>query len=191
MAANDDLLGFDINDVEVISEPKNLSEVLNNLAAELVYCLQQTIDKENLIYKRELRDTVRMPVKLFDTMVVAELYMQDYYKFMDKGVRGIGGQRKSGKRKGEPWRIKAPNSPFQFKRGPKVSHIKEWANSKGLNEFAVRTTIAFEGLKPRYFYTDCVDESFTGELWNKHLKQFSVVTGKNITRQFKKGFKKK
>ncbi len=83
MAANDDLLGFDINDVEVISEPKNLSEVLNNLAAELVYCLQQTIDKENLIYKRELRDTVRMPVKLFGTTVVAELYMQDYYKFMD------------------------------------------------------------------------------------------------------------
>ena len=190
MAENEELLGFNINDVTVINEPKNLAEVLNNLAAELIYCLHQTIDKENLIYKSELKDTLRMPVTIFGTNVVAELHIQSYYKFMDKGVRGIGGERKSGKLKGQAWAIKAPNSPYQFKRGPAVSHIKEWARSKGLNEFAVRNVIAFKGLKARNFYTDCVEESFTGELWNKHLKQFSVVTGKNITKQFKKGFKK-
>ena len=55
----------------------------------------------------------------------------------------------------------------------------------------VRNIIAFQGLKPRYFYTNCVEETFTGAIWDKYLKDFSVVTGKNITKQFKKGFKKK
>ncbi len=55
----------------------------------------------------------------------------------------------------------------------------------------VRNIIAFQGLKPRFFYTNCVEETFTGAILDKYLKDFSTVTGKNITKQFKKGFKKK
>jgi len=180
---------FNLNELEVVDEPTSLVEVLNNLAAEMIRCLQATIDKDNLVFKGNLRDKMRMPVRLFGTTLVAELYLEDYYKFMDKGVKGVP-TFKDGSNNPRA-SLKAPNSPFQFKRGPKVEYISEWARSKGLNEYMVRNIIAFQGLKPRYFYTNCVEETFTGAIWDKYLKDFSVVTGKNITKQFKKGFKKK
>lgn len=180
---------FNLNELEVVDEPTSLVEVLNNLAAEMIRCLQATIDKDNLVFKGNLRDKMRMPVRLFGTTLVAELYLEDYYKFMDQGVRGVP-TFKDGSNNPRA-RLKAPNSPFEFKRGPKVEYIRDWARSKGLNEYMVRNIIAFQGLKPRYFYTNCVEETFTGAIWDKYLKDFSVVTGKNITKQFKKGFKKK
>ena len=180
---------FNLNELEVVDEPTSLVEVLNNLAAEMIRCLQATIDKDNLVFKGNLRDKMRMPVRLFGTTLVAELYLEDYYKFIDQGVRGVP-TFKDGSNNPRA-RHKAPNSPFEFKRGPKVEYISEWARSKGLNEYMVRNIIAFQGLKPRYFYTNCVEETFTGAIWDKYLKDFSVVTGKNITKQFKKGFKKK
>ena len=189
----EELLGsaehFNLNDLEVIDQPTSLVEVLNNLAAEMIRCLQATIDKDNLVYKGNLRDKMRMPVRLFGTTLVAELYLEDYYKFMDKGVKGVT-TFKDGSNNPRAT-LKAPNSPYQFKRGPKVEYIRDWAKSKGLNEYMVRNIIAFQGLKPRFFYTNCVEETFTGAIWDKYLKDFSTVTGKNITKQFKKGFKKK
>ena len=189
----EELLGsaehFNLNELEVVDQPTSLVEVLNNLAAEMIRCLQATIDKDNLIYKGNLRDKMRMPVKLFGTTLVAELYLEDYYKYMDQGVKGVT-TFKDGSNNPRAT-LKAPNSPYKFTKGPKVEYIREWAQSKGLNEYAVRNIIAFQGLKPRFFYTNCVEETFTGAIWDKYLKDFSTVTGKNITKQFKKGFKKK
>ena len=189
----EELLGsaehFNLNDLEVIDQPTSLVEVLNNLAAEMIRCLRATIDQDNLVFIGNLRDKMRMPLKLFGTTLVAELYLEDYYKFMDKGVTGVP-TFKDGSNNPRAT-LKAPNSPYQFKRGPKVKYIRYWAKSKGLNEYIGRNVIAFQGLKPRYFYTNCVEETFTGAIWDKYLKDFSTVTGKNITKQFKKGFKKK
>ena len=94
-----DIMGFDVSQLEevVVDNPTTMSQVMGNIAAEMVYCLKQTIDEKGLNFKGNLKDTVRMPVEMFGQRMVATLFMADYYDYLNQGVRGIGGNRKSGK----------------------------------------------------------------------------------------------
>ena len=187
-----DIFGFDESQLEEvkIDNPSTLSEVFNNIAADMVYCLQQSVKKEGLVYKGSLEKSIRMPVKMFGFRMTATLYLADYYDYLNQGVKGIGGVRKSGDRKGQGWDIKAPNSPYQFKKGPKVSHVRQWAKSKGLNEYAVRNSIARTGIRPRYFFDNCMQETFYGEAFNKFKTDIRIVSGERITKGLKEILKK-
>ena len=187
MSGQLDIFGFDVSQLEEVKvdQPTTLAEVLNNIAADMVYCLKQSLRKENLVYKGNLEDSIRMPIKMFGFKMIATLYLADYYDYVNQGVKGIGGVRKSGPNKNKPWKIQAPNSPYQFKKGPKVSHIKQWAKSKGLNEYAVRTSIAHKGIKPRYFFDNCMKETFYGQAFDKFKSDIRIVSGEKITKGLK------
>ena len=192
MADQLDIFGFDVDQLEEvkIDNPTTLSQVFNNIAADMVYCLQQSVQKEGLVYKGSLEKSIRMPVKMFGFRMVATLYLADYYDYLNQGVKGIGGVRKSGDRKGQPWDIKAPNSPYQFKKGPKVSHVKAWAKSKGLNEYAVRNSIARTGIRPRYFFDNCMQETFYGQAFDKFKTEIRIVSGERVAKGLKEILKK-
>ena len=91
-----DIFGFDADQLEEvkIDNPTTLSQVFNNIAADMVYCLQQSVRKEGLVYKGNLEQSIRMPVKMFGFRMVATLYLADYYDYLNQGVKGIGGTRK-------------------------------------------------------------------------------------------------
>ena len=182
-----DIFGFDVSQLEEVKEdkPTTLAEVFNNIAADMVFCLQQSVQKEDLTFKGGLLDSIKMPVKMFGFRMIATLFMADYYDYVNKGVKGIGGKRKSGRLKGQGWEIKAPNSPYSFKKGPKVSHIRQWAKSKGLNEYAVRTSIAHKGTSPRYFFDNCMKETFYGETFDKFKTDIRVVSGERVAKGLK------
>lgn len=192
MADQLDIFGFDVDQLEEvkIDNPTTLSQVFNNIAADMVYCLQQSVQKEGLVYKGSLQKSIRMPVKMFGFRMVATLYLADYYDYLNQGVKGIGGVRKSGDKKGQPWVIKAPNSPYQFKKGPSVSHVKAWAKSKGLNEYAVRNSIARTGIRPRYFFDNCMQETFYGEAFDKFKTEIRIVSGERVAKGLKEILKK-
>ena len=192
MADQLDIFGFDVNQLEEVKvdNPTTLSEVFNNIAADMVYCLKQSVTKEGLIYKGKLHDSIRMPVKMFGFKMIATLYLADYYDYLNKGVKGIGGTRKSGDKKGQGWVIKAPNSPYQFKKGPSVSHIKAWSKSKGLNEYAVRSSIAHTGIRPRFFFDNCMQQTFYGEAFNRFKTDIRIVSGERIAKGIKEILKK-
>ena len=122
--------------------------------------------------------------------MTATLFLADYYDYLNKGVKGIGGTRKTenGKYITGPmkaWEIKAPESPYQFKKGPSVSHIRQWAKSKGLNEYAVRASIAHKGIKPRFFFDNCMKETFFGETFNRFKSDIRVVSGERVAKGLK------
>ena len=192
MADQLDIFGFDVDQLEEvkIDNPTTLSQVFNNIAADMVYCLQQSVQKEGLVYKGSLEKSIRMPVKMFGFRMVATLYLADYYDYLNQGVKGIGGVRKSGDKKGQPWVIKAPNSPYQFKKGPSVSHVKAWSKSKGLNEYAVRSSIAHTGIKPRFFFDNCMQQTFYGEAFNRFKTDIRIVSGERIAKGIKEILKK-
>ena len=187
-----DIFGFDVNQLEEvkIDNPSTLSEVFNNIAAEMVFCLKQSVQKENLTFKGNLLESIKMPVKMFGFRLTATLFLADYYDFVNKGVKGIGGTRKTenGKYITGPmkaWEIKAPNSPYSFKKGPRVSHIRQWAKSKGLNEYAARTSIAHKGIRPRFFFDNCMKETFFGETFDRFKSDIRVVSGDRVAKGLK------
>ena len=96
-------------------------------------------------------------VKRTETGLLLEIVMEDYYKFIDEGVQGVGGDNKS---TGGIFQNVAPNSPFSYKDGvkPSYKHFEQWANVKGLNPFAVRESVFRKGIKPNYFYTDVMTD---------------------------------
>lgn len=70
--------------------------------------------------------------------------MADYGQFQDEGVDGTGNSY---------------GSQFKFKGNWKGTayFIKPWADSKGLNSFAVARSIQQKGIKPRPFFKSVVE----------------------------------
>lgn len=198
MALDESLIGFNIDEVEVVSQPKNMAQVLNNLAADIVYCLQQNLLNHNIKDTGELYNSIRMPISVFGTMLTATLYLEDYFDYVNKGVKGAGGTRKTDgeaafvgpkipqTQKGAPWIIRAPNSPYAFtNKRPPLSKLRQWSNTRNLPAFAVQEKVFRQGIKPRPFYDECIQQSFSGALWEQFKDQIQVVSAKNITRELK------
>ena len=128
------------------------------------YVIQQArsnLTKGKHNFDKTLYNSLRYNITYQGTNFSMAFSMEDYGQFQDKGVRGAGGTRKStspfNKRnnKGKIWKQKAPNSPYSFKDGkkPSVKHFRRWAESKGLNPFAVRESVFRQGIAPTKFFT--------------------------------------
>jgi hypothetical protein len=198
MALDESLIGFNINEVETVSQPKNMAQVLNNLAADIVYCLQQNITNHNIKDTGKLANSIRMPISVFGTTLTATLYLEDYFDYINKGVKGAGGTRKTDgetaftgpkipqTQKNAPWIIRAPNSPYAFTvKKPPISKLRQWCQKRNLPVFAVQEKVFRQGIKPRPFYDECIQQSFSGATWELFKDKIQVVSANNITRELK------
>ena len=187
--------GIDLNKV---------ANLLKQLGNKLVTDLQANIDQKDLIASANLRQSISFNVKIFATSVQLNLSLDDYYKYVDQGVRGV----KSSAR--------APKSPYSYKnkRPPKeaiLNYIKTKplvitskvdltkVNKKGvkvkrratteeksiidkernLAAFFIRRKIFNEGLKATNFYSDVVNDNLIDEFSKKLtevFKQQVIVT---------------
>ena len=74
-----DIFGFDVNQLEEvkIDNPSTLSEVFNNIAAEMVFCLKQSVQKENLTFKNEKPNIIsNQKIKYNDLSFVESVSMK-------------------------------------------------------------------------------------------------------------------
>jgi|TARA_Y100000034_G_C6846557_1_gene383537 hypothetical protein len=175
-----------------VADPVNLNDVLENLAADIVDCLKKNIAEHEIKDTGELANSIQMPIKLFGSVLTATLSLEDYYDYVNKGVRGAGGNRKTEGGKylktgpHQAWKIRAVGSPYYFSNlRPPLSALKKWCSKRGLNVYAVQESIFRKGLKSRPFYDECIDQSFKGALWDRFKSQIKVTSAKNITRELK------
>jgi hypothetical protein len=127
------------------------------------YVIQQArsnLTKGKHNFNKTLYNSLRYSVYYSNDKFSMSFFMEDYGQFQDQGVKGAGCTRKntsSFKRtnnKGKIWKQKAPNSPFAYKdKKPPVSAFKAWAESKGLNPFAVRESVFRQGITPTKFFS--------------------------------------
>ena len=171
----------------IVAQPKNIGDVMNNLAIRVTQEVLKQIDKEDLIDTGNLRQSVQMPVKFFGTKFVATLFMADYYDFINQGVQG---SKESNK---------APGSPYSFtnKKPPiNVSSIdgrslRQWAERKGLNPFAVRESIFQKGIKPRPFWNKAYNTITQGDIFELLKKDLATAGRTATTEEIKNIFKRK
>ena len=116
----------------------------------------------------------------FESGYNVEFFMEDYGIYQDLGVKGIGGQRKTGKNKGVAFENKGKGGKFQFKKGvPNRSMIKSlntWIKRKGIkgrNEktgrfitnqslsFAIAKSVFHTGIKRSLFFTKPFEAGIT------------------------------
>ena len=138
-----------------------LEAVLTKFAKFVIQQARTNLTKGKHNFDKTLYNSLRYNITYEGTNFSMAFLMEDYGEYQDKGVRGAGGTRKStspfNKRnnKGKIWKQKAPNSPYSYKDGkkPSVKHFKRWAESKGLNPFAVRESVFRQGIAPTKFFS--------------------------------------
>ena len=176
-----------VNVNQIVAEPKSLGDVMNNLAIRIIDEVQKQIDDEGLENTGYLRQSVNMPVDLFGQTFTATLYMADYYDFINKGVKGVGGEKKSTK---QAWSIKAPNSPYFYKdKKPPIDALRQWANEHRFNPFALQNIIYHSGIRPRHYFDRAMESINNGEIKKRFVMELSKAGGEAIVKGMKEIFK--
>lgn len=158
---------------------KTLGGVLQNFGNDLQKALRESLrSKVSNGTSKNLEQSIVFDVNMKSLGVWSfQLKMDNYGDFIDEGVRGAGGVRKSnsifGKgNRGKIFRQKAPKSPFRFrdKRPPldasdgKSWSLRRWAKSKRLNPYAVQESVFRQGIKATHFYSDVVTTKLIDKL---------------------------
>ena len=137
-----------------------LEAVLTKFAKFVIQQARTNLTKGRHNFDKTLYNSLQYKLFVGENSFTLGIEMEDYGDFQDKGVRGAGGTRKTTSafnrrnNKGKIWKQKAPNSPFAYKdKKPPVSAFKAWAESKGLNPFAVRESVYRQGIPATKFFS--------------------------------------
>lgn len=177
-------VGSGIKSDKIINKCASIGDVINNLGVRLK---DETLKQIDTIKNTsgELRQSYDFKVKVFGETFEIEVYLADYYDYVNQGVRGAGGIRKteggkylkSGPK--QAWKIKSVGSPYFYSnKRPPLSPLKKWLNNKGLryNPFAVQESIFRQGIKGNKFWDRVVDDATNGEI-NRELIKDLVNAG--------------
>lgn len=149
-----------------------LKQIKDQWGRETVAAILKKIDSYPIKYKGTLKRSVFYEQdKTADADI--EFFMADYGQFVDKGVNGTTQGR---------------GSQFNFKQTSikgVAFHIKPWATSKGLNNWAVATNIVKKGIKPRPFFDSVIQSriNILGESITQGMADFMTnqIEGLNNT----------
>ena len=137
--------------------------------------LAKNLQAEDKIATGNLIQSIKFPVKVFGTKYVATLSMDDYWKFVEEGVKGSESS------------VLAPKSPYQFKK----KNIKEgvalnWIRDKGISvgDIGEGTRKKMKKVSKRLFITKPEVRKARKEIKSKSLeskrKSLAFLIGRNI-----------
>ena len=156
------ILGISDKDLQEVGENRTILGVLQNFGNKLQTDLRKSLQsKINTVTPKSLEQSIIFDIKVLGSVYKFELLMEDYWKFVDKGVQGIGGVKKDGR----GWGTNNVTSEFRFtQKKPPLSSIKEWSFFQNVNPFVVQNSIFHKGTKATNFYSSVVDDSLIKEL---------------------------
>lgn len=176
----------------ILDDDSSLVGTLQKWGNETIVKLRKSLnDKTSKGTSKQLEQSlVVLPVEFQGSRYVMNFKAEDYWKFINSGVRGAGGEKKSG----GSWRQKGGGSPFAFstKKPPLDSgtlgtSLRYWAKNKSLNEYAVRESIFRQGIKPTHFFDDVITQSWIAELITRLEKAGSKEIEIVFSKEFKDG----
>jgi hypothetical protein len=141
---------------------------------------KQNLANSNANASNDLTQSIRFePISLTDTSFVVAIVANDYWKFVDLGVKGAVSSSR------------APNSPFQYRdKRPPIRPLQEWIAFKGIpmegrdkkaanRSFAINIAnkIRREGLRATNFMSNAVTEDMVKVL----TENIAEVLGKSIS----------
>lgn len=156
-------------------------DLLGNFGELLVQQMQKNLDDKNKNASSLLRESILLHFGENEVSIT----MEDYWKFVDKGVQGNGKGKK---------RLKGVGSPYKFtNKMPPVSALKQYIMNRGISikgysdkkrslrkgirnkpnnpidnaAFLMARSIQQSGIEASYFYSSVVNEKAFKELARK------------------------
>ena len=156
---------------------------------------EQVVGKSKLNLKRKgklaskgLFDSIKFTSKVNKNSLELEIFMEDYWKYVDYGVKGIGGKKADG----SSWKKKrVTNNKFKYKKGiknkPSFMHFNGWTIRKGIaprskgGQFtkrkglliAISHSVWHRGLETTSFFTKPFEKEFR-ELPDELIEAYSI-----------------
>ena len=170
---------------------KETEKYLNNFAKYVIQQSRSNLTKGNRNSSKKLYDSLDKEIEVGANSFRLAFLMEDYGKFIDKGVQG---SNPSGIKKGVQ---KAPNSPYKFKSKMIPTRVLDkWVIKKGIAprnksgkflsreglKFAIAKSIALQGIKPSLFFTKPFEAAFKNlpdelvEAYGLDVEQFLQYT---------------
>jgi hypothetical protein len=196
---------LNIDNIKVNSQTKNVSiqqtmeDLLGSFGDLLIAEMQKNLDNKNKNANGILRESILLT---FGDKEVS-ISMEDYWKFVDKGVQGNGKGRTRGKR------LKGVGSPFKYKdKMPPVSALKNYIMLKGISikgysdkkrslrkniratknnpldnaAYLMARSIQQYGMEGSFFYSDVVNQKAIKQLVRKAERTLGQQVIFEITR---------
>jgi|TARA_R100000084_G_scaffold43054_1_gene17614 hypothetical protein len=145
---------------------KEIEKELHTFAKAVVTNSKQML--KNHTQTGNLEGSIGYGLKVMPNSFSLSFFMADYGMFLDEGVRGAGGVRKTTSKynksnnKGKIWKQKAPNSRFSFKTlKPPLSVFEKYTSNRSML-FAIQESVFRQGIKPTMFFTKPFQDAFDG-----------------------------
>ena len=147
----------------------NLKDELNKFGKRVVKESKTALTKKKKNSSKGLYNSIGYTLNVSKNSFSMTFEMEDYGKFIDKGVKGAGGVRKttskfkSTNNKGKLWKLKkVTNNLYKYGKSGGISpkHFTKWAKSKGLSPFAVAKSVYHTGLETTHFFTKPFESAF-------------------------------
>lgn len=122
--------------------------------------------KKNKIKDSDLGKSLKYSVKTKKGVTSLTFKINDYWEYVDAGVKGVGGEKANG----DSWKVKkVTNNKFKYRdKKPPAKVFSKWSVKKGLAprdskgkftsrkgmQFAIATSVYHTGLKTTNFFTD-------------------------------------
>ncbi len=177
----------------ILNEEESLTGTLQKWGNETITKLRKSLNaKTSKDTSKQLEQSlIVLPVEFQGSRYVMNFKAEDYWKFINSGVRGVGGKRKDGsafkqKGGGSPYAFTTKKPPVNFSSLSGGS-LRQWSHNKGLNEYAVRESIFRQGIKPTHFFDDVITQQWIAELISRLEKAGSKEIEIVFSREFNNG----
>lgn len=169
-------------------DQKEVEKTFQEFGDYVIAKAKANLKSSNKSASGKLSESLDYELKVGANSIEFDFFAEDYWKFVDKGV------------KGKTSSAKAPNSPYQFgsgtgKKGGLRSAIDKWVIQKGLNNVRdkqgrfinrkqmvsmISSAIYNRGLRPTEFFSKPFEEGFKQlpdeilEAYGKDLDKFLI-----------------
>ena len=173
------VLGLSDSELNSIPIDSTIGGVLQAFGNEIQTELRESLQSKGSENTAVLGQSIIFDIEFLGSAYLFELKMEKYGDFIDEGVAGIGGNKSDG----TAYEAVQTSGRFSFKEGKKPPLFKEWAQSKGVNPFAVRESIFRKGIKGNKWFTEVMNQRKIDNLITR-LEKAGV---KEISLQFSNG----
>lgn len=167
----------------------SVEKALNKFGKELVKNSRKALKKNDKNASGALSKSLDFKVKVSKNSFEFSFFMEDYGKFVDRGVKGVGGNKADGTQ----WKRKrVTNNDFSYRsKMPPTKAFDKWGVRRGLAprtatgqfttrkslNFALATSVFHTGLETTDFLTNSFKKAFKN-LPNQIVESFGLEVDK-------------